>query len=146
MLSHQQYIMHVHNYWAEQHRQAWQLQNDYGKWLITSLTAVHAGALFAIGTNQGFKPYFGSGVLWWFVVGLMLALFCGFTTWINWQCNARVAASFARPDFLLTEENDDWPKPSWFWVKVTYWASIGFGLISVACIPFGAWAVSDVIK
>ncbi len=140
------YIVEVYQFWREVHRSNTQMHGDYGKWLLASLQLIHAGALYVIGTSENFQPYLGDGILWYFVVGLVLALLSGLVAWFNWGFGIKFAYVYTNPSVL---RDGTIPPPSKTFSNLviwTYWLSILLGVGSLACIPLGAWAVSRVLS
>lgn len=120
-----------------------QLQGEYGKWLIASITILHAGALVALANSERLAPALGGGAGWWFIAGLVLALVCGFVVWINWGLVSRSFEHFARSDLILNDYTVlHEPDPYRIWIGVTYWLPIFLGISSVSMLVAGAGAVS----
>jgi hypothetical protein len=69
--------------------EAFSNQAQYGRWILASLLAVHAGALLAI-TQSGDAAgalFVASGR--YLLCGLSIALFCGGLAWINFTASMR---------------------------------------------------------
>lgn len=134
----------LYHEYQETKRAAFQLQGDYGKWLIASLLLVHgAGVLFLV-QNEKLPPAVVLSIFWWPIAGLMLALVCGFITWINWGLNAQLYGPI-KASMIYNDE--DWPKfdpGTSTWIGRTFRWSIAAGLLSALCI-LGA-AVSTYCK
>ncbi|MER9461967.1 hypothetical protein NKI80_18875 [Mesorhizobium sp. M0387] len=134
----------VYNDLKESQRATFQIAAEYGRWLIASLLLVHSGALFGLfsllsnpSTQQTTLQVFKAPV-WCFVIGLLLALLCGFSAWINWSMHASNYQTSARYDMLWDPER--WVDEPRFarGLDVTNWACIVAGLLSAACIAIGA--------
>lgn len=75
---------------------------------------------------------------WSFVTGLMLALFCGLSTWLNWFW-LTLAYNQQADIAMLWDENRWLAEPSGIWkITFTFWASIILGLASAFAIVVGA--------
>lgn len=125
----------LYHEYQESKRAAFQLQGDYGRWLIASLLLVHGGGVLFLVQNERLSETVVLAIFWWPITGLMLALFCGFSTWINWSLHAGLYASSINPSMIYSDEA--WPKfndNTNAWIGRTHWLSITTGLCSALCI------------
>lgn len=115
-------------------RHAFQLNADYGRWLIASLLLVHGAAVAFLAQNDRLSKSILPSVFWWHVTGLLLAFLCGFLVWANWSFQARVYEA-VNPGMIFEDEH--WPKfddGTNRWIGWTFWAGIAAGILSALCI------------
>lgn len=112
-------------------------QIDYGKWLLTTLGAIHAGTLFVAGSSPLARQLLSGPFLAIVVAGLVLALLSGFLTWANFAINTDAARS-ARLMMLANEMIFPRPYPRADDIDRTYRGSIVVGFLSAGCIPIAA--------
>lgn len=118
---------------------AFQLQGDYGKWLVASLLLIHGATIAFLAQNERLASAVLPLVFWCHVIGLLLALICGFVTWVNWSLHASAYEEVT--PYMLDGTMDNWPKfeaRDFFWIKPTFWIAIVAGLGSAACILVSA--------
>jgi hypothetical protein len=137
----------VYEEMRQSERACFAIAADYGKWLIASLLLINGGALFGLFGLVGSLAEHGkweiiasvAAAAWWFVAGLVLALLCGFTTWLNWSLNAHAFNQWAKPAMLW--DRTQWPQENvdaGRLVAATYWASLITGWSSIVALVFGA--------
>lgn len=116
---------------------AFQLQGDYGKWLVASLLLIHGAAFAFLAQDAALSKSILPFVYWPLVIGLLSALLCGLTAWINWTL---LASMYDVSAFMVTD-NEFWPKfdgkEAW-WVTFTFWAALIAGMISAVMILIAA--------
>lgn len=120
------------------------LQSEYGKWLITTLWLVHAGAIAGLifkNSSPNAPPYLPA--IWAFVAGLVLALATGFCAWINFSL---IEASLRKmADHRMLRWRKYWPSPTVPYkcaINGSLTLAVVFGILSVACVPIGAVLVA----
>ena len=122
------------------------LQGHYGKWLISSLLLIHGATIGFISQSDRLSEKLIPEVFSVAVVGLILALLCGFITWINWGLNYRVHDS-VHPAMVI--DDDFWPKMHEHklngWINITYWLSLLVGFASVGCMIYGSIAAARLL-
>lgn len=116
-----------------------ELQGHYGKWLTSSLLLIHGATIGFISHNERLSSLLIPDVFYIAVAGLILALLCGFVTWINWGLNFRVFDT-VHPAMVFDDKH--WPKlhenPHNRWVALTFWLSLVAGIASLGCTVWGA--------
>jgi hypothetical protein len=113
------------------------IQADYGKWLIATLSVIHTGALYAIATAHLASNVKGAYAP--FLVGQLLVLASGLSTWTNFSLVMSLMEDWTDP-FMLTDDAR-WPKldgPFKFWIPATMVISIVAGVLSALCLLWGA--------
>jgi hypothetical protein len=121
-------------------RHAFQLNADYGRWLIASLLLVHGAAVAFLAQNERLATTVLPSVFWWHVAGLILALLCGFLVWANWSFHASIYEAVT-PSMIYDDEH--WPKfddGTGRWITWTHWSGIVAGVLSALCILASALA------
>lgn len=118
-------------------------QLEYGRWLINTLWLMHSGAIVGlVFRSSGSAPPAYLGAIWCFVAGVALAFLAGFAAWCNFSIFWEQFAKWA--DVRMLTHREHWPKsdPRYsFWIRFTLLASVGCGLLSLACLLGGAAAV-----
>ena len=135
-------LIYEHEKKAEFH--AMQLNAEYGKWLIASLLLLHGAALAFLAQNDRLAAEVLPHVFWWFVIGLLAALVCGFMVWINWTLHAVVHGTATAH---MIYDDAYWPKfegKAYDWIAPTHWLAIGFGLVSAGCLLGAAITMAPV--
>ncbi len=129
----------------ESQRAVFELQAHYGKWLITTLSLIHAGGLFGLFAllDRVVDDPNAIGVVaapaWALIAGLLLSLLTGFVTWLNWTYLFEHYSQNA-PLQMLWDEDYTFPKlETARGILITYWLSMIFGFSSAACIPVAAF-------
>jgi hypothetical protein len=115
-------------------RAAFQLQGDYGKWLIASLLLIHGVAIWFVAESTELSRTVLPSVFWWHVAGILFALLCGLFTWGNWSLHS-VLYEPLDPGMIVDAQH--WPRANprtEAWITVTYWLSVIIGLLSAGCI------------
>jgi hypothetical protein len=122
-----------------------QLQADYGKWLISSLLFLHSAAIGGLAFKlESLKQVVDS--LWWFVIGILLALLSGLMSWWNFTLNDNAMQRLA--DHRMLTDPKYWPTTSpyqrliWF----TLVMALVSGISSAACLVAGSAFVARAIK
>lgn len=102
----------------------------YGKWLISTILLLNAGAIAglftfmsAISAHHTVDMADYAIAIWWFVGGILAILLSGFTTWLNWSLVAASFDHYARP-WMLVDPNA-FPKdgaPGGWRITLTFWA------------------------
>lgn len=118
----------------EDMRAAFQLQGDYGKWLVASLLLIHGVSIWFLAESQELARTILPAVFWWHVIGLLLALTCGFVAWINWSLHTVLYAPLD-PGMILDTRN--WPQADpkkTDQITLTYRLSLVTGVASAICI------------
>src|SRR6266436_6113441 len=81
---------------------SYQMQSDYGKWLVSTLFLMHgsaiAGLIFKTGGTAA-PPYLFA--TFWFVAGIVFALGAGFAAWWNFTFAMQIYAAWAQPQMLI---------------------------------------------
>lgn len=134
------------DYSNERLKFASQVNADYGKWLIVTITSTHLAAIYLVSQPTVPVEVREDGASYWpFIAGLCLALICGLATWLNWALNAIAYNSWLKVGMLT--DPSLWPTESSYrfklWMKVSFYAPIVIGLASAMCIPWGAHRVFD---
>jgi hypothetical protein len=120
-----------------------QHQADYGKWLTTTLVAVHFGAVYLITQESGVPISTKVGLVALFSIGIIFGLTSGLFSFWNWQQNFRYHSQWLNTWILV--DHDFWPTVStpegrerdrvlMESINRTYRCSIGFGVLSGACL------------
>jgi hypothetical protein len=100
-----------------------QINADYGKWLIVTITSTHLAAIYLLSQPSVPEAVRHSGSAYWpFIVGLLLALVCRLATWLNWAL-AAIAVSRWMKVGMLTDPSY-WPKDSSRALRI--WTPISF--------------------
>jgi hypothetical protein len=118
------------------------VQADYGKWLIATLSVIHTGALYAIATAHLAQNVKGAYVP--FLVGQILVLFSGLSTWINFSLVMSLMEDWTDP-FMLTDDAR-WPKLEGslkFWIPTTMVTSLAAGVFSALCFVWGVLTLAS---
>ncbi|MCZ7451308.1 hypothetical protein O8B93_27485 [Agrobacterium rhizogenes] len=136
----------VYKDYKEMQRATFELAGQYGRWLLASLLLIHGGALFGLFTflsELADKPdalarY--QWTVWWFVSGLMLTLFAGLFTWLNWSMNSNNYEAWANKAMLW--DSDEWVGQNvhTWGINFSYWAALVLGVLSSLCIVGGAYS------
>ncbi|MBX9452651.1 MAG: hypothetical protein KL801_12590 [Mesorhizobium sp.] len=116
-------------------RHAFQLNADYGRWLIASLLLVHGAAVAFLAQNERLATTVLPSIFWWHVAGLLLAFLCGFLVWANWSFHARLYEDAVTPRMIYDDEH--WPKfddGTNSWINRTHFTGIIAGILSALCI------------
>lgn len=127
-------------------RHAFQLNADYGRWLIASLLLVHGASIAFLAQNERLATSVFSAVFWWHVAGLLLAFTCGLLVWVNWSLHAKNIEDAVNPGMIYNVDN--WPKwdaSTVSWINRTHFLAIGSGMVSAACILASAFCAYQVI-
>ena len=131
----------------EARKTALDLQGHYGKWLVSSLLLIHGAAIGFIAQSDRLSQKLIPDVFAIAVVGLILALLCGFSTWINWGLSYIIHNS-VHPMMVL--DDDYWPKfhehKASPWMTCTFWLSIVTGIASVLCIIYGSYEAAGLLR
>lgn len=123
----------------ERARIAGEFQGQYGKWLVASLLLVHGAVFGFLATNESMSQTYLPHVFWWPVSGLVLAMGCGFLTWINWGLHLSVELSVDVN--AMHDLGRDWPQRNPAierWIKPTFRGAVICGAGSALCIVGGA--------
>ncbi len=115
-------------------RHAFQLNADYGRWLIASLLLVHGASIVFLTQNDRLSSAVLPSVFWWHVTGLLLAFLCGFLVWANWSFHARIYEA-VNPGMIYDDAH--WPKfddGTNRWINRTHWSGVAAGIFSALCI------------
>lgn len=126
-------------------RHAFQLNADYGRWLIGSLLLVHGAAVAFLAQNERLAATVLPSVFWWHVAGLLLALLCGFLVWANWSFHAAIYESVSSS---MIYDDKRWPEfdgGTARWITVTHWSGIVAGVLSALCILSSAVAAYQIM-
>lgn len=119
----------------ERARIAGEFQGQYGKWLVASLLLVH-GAIFGfLATNEQMSQLYLPHVYWWPVAGLILAMGCGFLTWVNWGLH--LSHNLSADVNTMHDLEREWPAYDpkvERWIGPTFWLSVACGAGSALCI------------
>lgn len=126
-----------------------QMQASYGKWLIVTITSINLAAIYLISRPEVPQSIRGNPWSYWpFVIGICLMLACGLITWVNWTLGTRYFDRTSDPNMLINLAF--WPtNPSpreAFWINVSYYFPIFLGLLSAACIIWGAFQTLDTMS
>ena len=136
----------VYGQLREMQRATFDVSQQYGRWLLSSLVVIHGGALFGLFTFLGEianKPAALAQyqyTIWWFVIGLILALFAGLMAWVNWSMHTNNYNHMASYEMLWDPDKWTGTPPHNRGLFVTNWASLGSGLLSAGCIIGGAYS------
>lgn len=131
---------------VESLKATWSLAAEYGRWLITTVAAVHFGGLYLLTTIEKLGTSARLPAAWVFVIGLMLILLCGFVTWINWNLHAAIYRDWSDANMLV--ETDRWPNPKEAEkrnprIVLTHYLTLVLGFASVLCVPIGMYVLSS---
>lgn len=131
---------------AERLKFTTQINADYGKWLIVTITSTHLAAIYLISQPSVPAEVRENGATYWpFIIGLCLALICGLTVWLNWALSAIAYSNWMKVGMLTDPQH--WPKEVSKglkrWMPISFYLPISIGLASAACIPWGAHRVFD---
>jgi len=131
----------------EMQRATFDLAGQYGRWLLASLLLVHGGALFGLFTflsDLADKPEALARyqwTVWWFVAGLILTLFSGLCTWINWSMHSDNFDAWANKPMLWDPRQWTGDARHTWGITVSFWASLILGVSSALCIIGGAYFI-----
>lgn len=124
-------------------RNAAMLQGQYGRWLISSLLIIHGAAIGFIAHSDSLSGLLIPWPFGWLVIGLVLALACGFVTWINWSLHMALYED-VWPQMIT--DSSSWPdfekSPQTRWIAITFWLSPALGIISVLAMIVTAIAAA----
>lgn len=112
-----------------------QLFADYGRWLITTIGALHFGGIYILATTTVPDVAQEWGI-WTLTVGIVLILLAGLTTWWNWYAASQLFANWTDANMLVNP--DAWPKDDALLSARMAWtfrASIILGVLSAFCAP-----------
>ena len=115
-------------------------QADYGRWLLTALLVIHAGALTLSALD-------GSGALrsarCWATAGLALTLLAGLMAWANWTFSVIVHTHWADDRLLDPANTEAIAPPRMKRVADLAWLlAIGCAMASAAAVPVALWSVA----
>ncbi len=136
----------VYKDYKEMQRVTFDVASHLGKWLLASLLLIHGGALFGLFTflsELADKPEVLARyelTVRWFVAGLMLTLFAGLCTWLNWSMHSENYDAWANKEMLW--DPDRWVGQSvhTWGVTASYWSALILGVLSSLCIVGGAYS------
>lgn len=116
-----------------------EFQGQYGKWLVASLLLVHGAVFGFLATNDEMSRAYLPHIFWWPIAGLLLALACGFLTWLNWglHLNNELAVDV----HTMHDLDREWPQPNPHierWIAPIFVAAVISGVASALCIVGGA--------
>jgi len=117
-----------------------QLQADYGRWLITTIAAIHVAGIYLISSLPDLDLAAKRTGIWVLVAGLVMILMSGLAAWINWGAAAQLCSR--RSDVRMLVDREAWPetdaeaKKMMWRIRAALRCSVILGLISVLCIPF----------
>jgi hypothetical protein len=123
----------------ERARIAGEFQGQYGKWLVASLLLVHGAVFGFLATSETLSRLYLPHVYWWPVAGLILAMGCGFLTWINWGLH--LSQNLAADVNAMHDLTQAWPRSDpkvERWIAPTFRLSVACGLGSALCIAGAA--------
>ncbi|HWA70632.1 MAG TPA: hypothetical protein VG821_12460 [Rhizomicrobium sp.] len=126
-----------------------QIQADYGKWLIVTVTSVHLAALYMV-SQPGVPEAVRTNPMsyWPFIIGICAILIAGLITWANWTMAASIYMSWMNAWMLVDFKY--WPKDAPRWkqivMPITFWVSLIIGLGSAFCLPWGAYEILKDVK
>lgn len=134
------------DYTAERLKFTSQINADYGKWLIVTITSTHLAAIYLISQPSVPSEIRENGSSYWpFIIGLCLALVCGLSVWLNWALSAIAYAKWMKVGMLT--DRLYWPQETSErlkrWMPISFYLPISIGLASAACIPWGAYRAFD---
>lgn len=120
-----------------------QRQFEYGKWVLASLLAVHAGSLVAI-SQAGEKAgalYVASGPT--LIVGIAITLTAGGMAWLNFS----LAMHFYAKCLINLRDGNEIRVSSWlkFFVAATLWGTPLLGAASLAAFFIAATSSIQVL-
>ena len=133
-------LVYEHN--TEMHEFCIERQAEYGKWLTSSLFIMHGAAISGLlfKAPHGAPPVYLFAV-WWFVIGLVLALASGFSAWWNFTFLADQYNRWA--DHRMLTDRARWPEPvPSRAIDATLWIAVVTGVLSVGCLLGGAASVA----
>jgi hypothetical protein len=126
-------------------REASNIAAGYGKWLVASLLLINGGALFglmnfvgSLAEHERWRQIENVAFVgWFFLAGLVLALGCGFSAWVNWSAISAAWGELRKPGML--HDREQWPKSggSSGAISLTYWLAIILGWLSVLAAAAG---------
>ena len=146
----------------EREHRTFQLQSDYGKWLVSSLLLVSGAGIGFVANNDRLSNI----MLPWGYAALCAALFfafaAGLLAWVNWSKHAELHMTEASTVLWqishlknendeerqkrLREEEEQHTKDARF-LTITTRLSVGAGILSLLCVllaaGFAAWKLSD---
>lgn len=125
----------------ERARLAGEFQGQYGKWLVASLLLVHGAVFGFLATKDNLSQIYLPHVFWWPVTGLLLAMGCGFLSWVNWGLH--LLHNLAADVTTMHDLEREWPRYDPLverWLRPTFWLVIVCGVGSAACIVGSAVA------
>jgi hypothetical protein len=136
----------VFNDHKEMHRATFEVQAQWGRWLLASLLLIHGGALFGLFSflsalaNKPAALVQYQYTIWWFVSGILFTLCAGFVTWLNWSMHCANYESWAHKPMLWDPE--EWVGDTIYstGLDVTNWLAMIFGIVSALCIVGGAYS------
>src|SRR6185312_1865252 len=98
------------DYTGERLRFVSQIQADYGKWLLVTITTVHLATVYMV--SQPTVPVAvrtNPTSYWPSITGVCLVLTAGLATWANWALAANLFAGWMDANMHISYAS--WPKP-----------------------------------
>jgi len=147
MLDRQQCATVVYNDLKESQRATFAVSAEYGRWLLGSLFILHGGALFGLFTFLGdvadqpelLSAY--AAAVWWFLIGLLLAMLSGFFAWMNWSMHSSNYESSANVAMLWDPTQWTGKAPHDVGLYITNRGSTLLGFASALCTIGAADAI-----
>lgn len=112
------------------------LNGEYGRWLVTSLLALHTAAIVGLFYKSlvGAPPAYFNAIIW-FVLGICFGLATGFVSWLNFSFNFEQYRRWC--DYRMLEDGAYWPKDVDPKINVTLYLAIVFGFLTALFFVLG---------
>lgn len=118
-------------------------QFDYGKWVLASLLAVHAGSILAISQAGEARAHLFKACGPYLIWGIAVTLVAGGFAWINFTC---ALWGYNRYHFSLREGNGLPRLRAVEWaVNLTLWAAPIVTIVSLVLFFIAAWKALQVL-
>ena len=121
---------------AERAKLAHETQAQYGRWLLASILLTHGAAITLLASNDEVRSSLAPFGYVPNAIGIVFGFISGFAAWINWS-RAGDALDQMQMTLAIHGRYDDHPLRDRT-INEAYNASVAFGAVSVAILPFVA--------
>jgi hypothetical protein len=119
---------------------AWQMTltgaSEWGRWLITTISAIHLGGLYLVSTATTIDDVHKSRAAWVLGIGLLLIILAGLAAWRNYSAFAELFNKWSDPNMLVDHTRQPQSEETInARIQRSYLWSIWTGVASALCIP-----------
>lgn len=111
-----------------------ELQGQYGRWLISTLVLAHGAAIGFVAQSERLSAKLLPEIGYWSLGGFVLALLCGFSAWANWGYHSNFHPNWDIREIILNGKIPSFNDQINERIRVTHVASLTFGLASAGCL------------